>query len=383
MVKLSDAFDLQMGKTPARANDAYWNDGSNQWVSIADLSRFGKYVDETKETISDLAVSESGIKIVPANTVIMSFKLSIGKTAITKDPVYTNEAIMAFIPNGKYEIDTNYLYHMLSSRDWSKGTNRAVMGATLNKATLGEIEIHIPPVAEQLEIAEILDKVDELIANRNGQLDHLDMLVKSRFIELFGDPESNPFNWQRQNLGKLLLIERGGSPRPIDHYITESEDGVNWIKIGDAQPGSIYITATKQRIRTDGCKKSRHVKPGDFILSNSMSFGRPYIMKIDGYIHDGWLLLRDEKNRFNKLFLHSMLSSNYTYNCFKSMAEGGVVNNLNKELVGKLVVYIPPMELQNEFAAFVEHTDKLKLAVTEALAELEILKKSLMQQYFG
>ena len=183
MTKLSDVFVLQMGKTPARAKNAYWNDGSNQWVSISDLSGFDKYVGTTKETITDLAVSESGIKIVPENTVIMSFKLTLGKTAITQKPVYTNEAIMAFIPTGKYEIDTNYFYHLFSGRDWSKGTNRAVMGVTLNKATLGEIEIDIPPLCEQTEIADKLDKVDTLIADRITQLEKLDLLVKSRNVE--------------------------------------------------------------------------------------------------------------------------------------------------------------------------------------------------------
>ena len=127
MAKLGDIFTLQMGKTPARAKEEYWNNGDNNWVSISDLSTYSKYVGETKETISDLAVKESGIKPAPADTVIMSFKLTLGKTAITVQPTYTNEAIMAFIPNGNYPIHPSYFYHFFGGRDWSKGTNRAVM----------------------------------------------------------------------------------------------------------------------------------------------------------------------------------------------------------------------------------------------------------------
>ena len=357
MVKLSDAFDLQMGKTPARANDAYWNDGSNQWVSIADLSRFGKYVDDTKETITDLAVSESGIKVVPADTVIMSFKLSIGKTAIAKNPVYTNEAIMAFIPNGKYEIDTNYLYHMLSSRDWSKGTNRAVMGATLNKATLGEIEIHIPPIAEQLEIAEILDKVDELIANRNGQLDHLDMLVKSRFIELFHDKNFPVFKWNdvfNTTTGKLdanAMVADGAYP---------------------------FFTCAKEVYRIDKYAFDQEA----LLLAGNNAAGKYdvkyYKGKFNAYQRTYVLSL---KQAWSYQLFRYQLEDKLTY--LQEQSKGSNTRYITLKILSDLEFVVPPMDLQNEFAAFVEHTDKLKLAVTEALAELETLKKSLMQQYFG
>lgn len=182
MAKLGDIFTLQMGKTPARANEDYWNNGNNPWVSISDLSTYDKYVSGTKELITDDAVFDSGIKIVPENTVIMSFKLSIGKVAITKSPIYTNEAIMAFIPNGKIEILPDYLYYLFLAKDWNKGTNRAVMGATLNKATLEELEICVPTLSEQKCVAHKLDKLTTLISLRKKQLEKLDELVKSRKV---------------------------------------------------------------------------------------------------------------------------------------------------------------------------------------------------------
>ena len=211
MARLGDVFTLQMGKTPARARSEYWNNGDNAWVSISDLSSYGKYVGETKETISDLAVNESGIKPTPADTVIMSFKLTLGKTAITVKPTYTNEAIMAFIPNGNYPVHPSYFYHFFGGRDWSKGTNRAVMGTTLNKATLSEIDVCIPPLSEQIRIAELLDRGDDLISKRKQQLSRLDDLVKSRFIELFGDPISNPHGFDKVALSELAEIRIGQS----------------------------------------------------------------------------------------------------------------------------------------------------------------------------
>lgn len=179
-IKLKQAFDLQMGKTPARNRPDYWN-GENKWISIADIGNTGKFLVKTKESITEAGIEGSGIKVVPQGTVIMSFKLSIGKTAITSEDMYTNEAIMAFIDNGKFAVDTDYLYHLCCGTNWTAGTNKAVMGLTLNKATLLEKEIPLPDINEQHEIATKLDKIDAIIAERQQQLELIDQLVKSKY----------------------------------------------------------------------------------------------------------------------------------------------------------------------------------------------------------
>ena len=200
---------------------------------------------------------------------------------------------------------------------------------------------------------------------------------------MFGDLSKNNKGWQLQPLSEILLIERGGSPRPIEKYITDADDGVNWIKIGDADEGSIYITHTKEKITREGSSKSRYVQPGDFLLSNSMSFGRPYILMIDGYIHDGWLVLRDRLQRYEKLFLYALLSSDYADMSFRTMAAGSVVKNLNKDLVGKLLVPVPPMELQRQYAAFIEQSDRSKLELEQALTELNATYRSIIAKNLG
>ena len=159
-------------------------------------------------------------------------------------------------------------------------------------------------------------------------------------------------NFPLVKLGSVIEISRGGSPRPIKDYITTNDNGINWIKIGDAEKGSKYITKTKQKIKPEGASKSRHVLPGDFILSNSMSFGRPYILNIDGCIHDGWLHLKYDKDLLNEDYLYYILSSENLSKQFKNLATGGVVNNLNKELVSSAVIPLPPLDIQDQVKDF-------------------------------
>lgn len=148
-------------------------------------------------------------------------------------------------------------------------------------------------------------------------------------------------------------------PRPIEEFFTEEKDGINWIKIGDAAEGAKYITSTKQKIKPEGLKSSRLVEPGDFILSNSMSFGRPYIVNITGAIHDGWLLFKQLKNNLNKNYIFNILSSQFVKDQFLQSATGGVVKNLNIELVKKVKIPLPPLSIQEEIVAEIEGYQKI------------------------
>ena len=189
--------------------------------------------------------------------------------------------------------------------------------------------------------------------------------------------------WEIKKLGEVCIIERGGSPRPINVFLTDMEDGINWIKIGDATPGSRYITSTKEKIKPEGIKKSRMVYKGDFILSNSMSFGKPYILGIDGCIHDGWLLLRDNNNTFDKNFLYYYLTSPNIYLEFKRLAVGGVVNNLNSELVRSVNIAIPPREVQEQIVSELDLLSGIIEKKREQLKELDALAQSIFYDMFG
>lgn len=188
--------------------------------------------------------------------------------------------------------------------------------------------------------------------------------------------------WEYRKIGDICIVERGGSPRPIDQYITNDANGINWIKIGDTSE-SMYITETAQKIKPEGMKKSRYVQPGDFLLSNSMSFGRPYILKTDGCIHDGWLVLRDKNSFFDKRFLYYYLSAKPTYEKFKMIAVGGVVNNLNSEMVRKIFVPIPCKAEQIEIANLLDIVNRIILKRKQTLQKLDELVKARFVELFG
>ena len=163
-----------------------------------------------------------------------------------------------------------------------------------------------------------------------------------------------PDSWVWTTLNELFLIERGGSPRPIQQFLTDEADGINWIKIGDTELGQKYIETTKEKIKPEGLKKSRLVVDGDFILSNSMSFGRPYIVKTTGAIHDGWLVFRDVDNNLDKDFFYYLLSSSYVYQQFSRNASGSTVRNLNIDIVKQTNISLPPLNEQKRIVTKIE-----------------------------
>ena len=182
-----------------------------------------------------------------------------------------------------------------------------------------------------------------------------------------------PNGVEYRTFGESATIVRGASPRPIKNFITTEPTGVNWIKIGDVKPGDKYITASAEKITPEGAKKSRTVKKGDFILSNSMSFGRPYILQIDGCIHDGWLAISDFSDSYLSDFLYHLLNSNGCQREMRKKASfGGAVQNLNADIVRSLVLPVPPLEVQREI---VHILDSFTLLTAELTAELTARKK--------
>ena len=189
-----------------------------------------------------------------------------------------------------------------------------------------------------------------------------------------------PEDWTVANFGSKVKIFRGGSPRPIQDYLTQADNGVNWIKIGDVSEGDKYITSTEEKIIPEGVSRSRTVYAGDFILSNSMSFGRPYILNIDGCIHDGWLTIQEYEQTFSKDFLYYLLSSDSVYQQYISMAAGSSVKNLNKEKVSALVVTYPEIGEQEKIAEVLSCIDTLIAYSEKELAKKKAIKQGAMQE---
>lgn len=158
---VKDEFKLSMGKTPARNNPECWDNGTHKWVSISDMSSYTRYTGDTSEYITDYAIADSGIKAVPKGTIIMSFKLSIGRTAITSEDLYTNEAIMAFAGFDEKKFNIDFLHFLIANKNWLLGAKQAVKGQTLNKESIGNAKIIIPPIEAQEEFASIYNQADK------------------------------------------------------------------------------------------------------------------------------------------------------------------------------------------------------------------------------
>ena len=375
-IKLKDAFDLQMGKTPARNTPSYW-DGDHKWISIADIGNAGKYIATTKERITDKAITESGIRAVPANTVIMSFKLSIGKTAITSEEMYTNEAIMAFVSKGTYDIDTDYLYHLCCGTEWTEGTNKAVMGLTLNKATLSEKRISLPKITEQRNIAAKFDALDNVIEKTQSELSSLDQLVHSRFVEMFIGK-----NYSRKTVDEVSLGkgEYGAQSASVEY----TSDRPRYVRITDINDdGTLNNDMVSSINHSDDDQYL--LRYGDFLFARmGATVGKTYAFREGNQIYAGYLI-RYKLNlaQIHPLYLFWYTRLNEYWDWVKLNQSGAAQPGINAKKFGSLSIPVPPIDIQNRFAAFVAEVDKSKLAVKQSLEKLETLKKSLMQQYFG
>jgi len=240
-------------------------------------------------------------------------------------------------------IEKKYIYYLIQKElDIIQGTTYAVTVKHLSSSQIEKIKIPLPPLEIQQEIIEELSEYQKII-------DGARQVVENYKPRIVIDPE-----WKKVKIGEICKIERGASPRPIDKFITNDPNGLNWVKIGDTKNSYKYITQTSEKITKEGSEKSRKVFIGDFILSNSMSFGHPYIMKIEGYIHDGWLRLSEDDSKIGKDYLYYILESDIVFEQFEKAATGGVVRNLNSELVRNVEIPLPPLNIQKQIVEKIE-----------------------------
>ena len=275
---------------------------------------------------------------------------------------------------------SEYLFEVLKQDDFFDFAMATAKGMKMprgDKDKIKSYKIPLPPIEIQKKIVAEFDSIAAQTAQAEENIQNLDAAIKNKFAELFVGK-----NFPVKRLGEICKVARGGSPRPINDYITDAENGINWIKIGDATENSRYITKTAQRIKSEGKSKSRYVKAGDFLLSNSMTFGKPYILKIDGCIHDGWLVLDYNKDILEENYFHAYLSSSSAYKIMSGMASGSVVSNLNSEIIKKLPVPLPPLEMQKEFAEYVENCESMKKSARKQLEELKLEREELVRKYF-
>ncbi len=327
--------------------------------------------------------------------ILLSVRAPVGPANFATGRICIGRGLVA-IRAGE-QVNREFIFYLLlSMQDRIKGNEGAVF-ASISKGQVESIRFSKPPLPEQKRIVAILDEAFAAIAiataNTEKNLTNARELFETELARIFDNPGTDGLSedvttagWAVKTLGDLCEIARGGSPRPIGEFITVDVDGVNWIRIGDATASTKYIYETKQKIKPEGIHRSRMVYEGDLLLSNSMSFGKPYIMKTSGCIHDGWLVLRDKSGLFTSDYLYYFLGSPVAYRQFDSRAAGSTVRNLNIDLVRTVEVPLPSILEQNRIAALLDKLSAARLLLTNTyetkLSTLANLKQSLLHMAF-
>ena len=394
-VRLGDIGKWQSGATPSRTNKAYYN-GNILWLKTGDLT--DDYIYKIPETITQKALQETSVKLNPIGSILIAmYGATIGKVGILTEPATTNQACCAC---SEFKgIHNLYLFYVLIAyREYFIHIGEGGAQPNISKEKIVATTVPLPPLAEQRRIVSAIESafalIDEIensklslsqfIKQTKGKV--LDLAIRGKLVpqnpndepasvllekmkneqktkKIVTDNLDYPFevpeNWAWCRLGDVNNIARGGSPRPIQNYLTDSKDGINWIKIGDTEKGGKYIFSTQEKIIKEGIKKSRFVNADDFLLTNSMSFGRPYILKTNGCIHDGWLVISIEKRLLNVDFMYYLLSSDFMYEQFSNTAVGSTVKNLKTETVQKTPFPIPPLGEQKRIVQKIETIFKI------------------------
>ena len=424
VIKFGDKVDIFRGGSP-RPIERYITTNANgiNWIKIGDVRPNDKYIRQTEEKI--ILEGKSRSREVKKGDFILSNSMSFGRPYILNIDGCIHDGWLT-IQNYTECFDKEFLYYLLGSDEVFTQYVQMAAGSSvqnLNKEKVADLQLKVPPLPEQQRIAKALSDVDALISTtekliqkkkniKQGAMQNL--LTGKKRLPGFGNKQTDlfvpngthtkevkdvspeqirlsakmkqtelgeiPEDWEVKTFGDYVYIVRGGSPRPIQNYLTTNSDGINWIKIGDVKPEDKYIVSTEEKIIPEGKSRSREVHKGDFILSNSMSFGRPYILQIDGCIHDGWLAIQNYQDTFDTDFLYYLLGSDEIFQQYIEMAAGSSVQNLNKEKVAKLLVPIFDKKEQTAIANVLSSMDKEIETLNTKLEKYRNLKTAMMQQ---
>ncbi len=380
VVRLGDVCTVVSGSTPKTNISEYW-DGDVKWITPAELNEDSFYIFDTQRRITQLGKEKTGLSLMPIGTVILSSRAPIGKTAIAGCELCCNQGFKNLICSDK--IFNEYLYYYLSAKtDYLNSLGRGATFKEISKAIVENILIPLPNIEEQHKRATLFASLNALVNKRKQQLSKLDELVKSRFIEMFGDTVINPYNWNKEPLGKVCDVRDGTHDSPLYYDV-----GFPLITSKNLSSGDIDFTDCSLICQKDYDKINERSKVdyGDILMPMIGTVGNPVIVKIkrEFTIKNVALIKFYTDTRVSNVYIQTLLKSDYFYNEVISKVRGGTQKFISLGDIRKLEVLVPPIDLQNQFATFVEQTDKLKFEVKESLEKLETLKKSLMQKYFG
>ena len=374
MARLGDICTVVSGSTPKSNIPEYW-DGDIKWITPAELTEQCYIITDSARHITELGVQKTGLKPFPAGTVILSSRAPIGKTAIAGCEMFCNQGFKNLICSD--QINNRYLYWFLAcNTDYLNSLGRGATFKEISKGIVEDIEIPLPSISKQVEIAEKFEKVSDLIALRKEQLAKLDQVVKSRFVELFGHkgyPEDSLLNLCN------VIDYRGKTPEKVENglpFITAKNVRMHQMNL---EPREYISKETYDKVMVRGFPKE-----GDVVFTTEAPLGNVCrIPHFDTEFYIGQRIVTLQTEKLEPVYLEYALSSDDFKTKYMGKSSGSTVTGIRVRLLEQLTIPVPPMELQEQFATFVEQTQKSKLAIQQSLDKLELLKKSLMQEYFG
>lgn len=381
--KLGDICEIVSGSTPKTTIEEYW-DGDVKWITPAELNENVYIINDSVRKITKLAVEKTGLSSFPEGTVILSTRAPIGKVAIAGCEMYCNQGFKNLICSEK--IFNKYLYWFLKGN--TMFLNSLGRGATfkeISKAIVSEIEINVPEIEEQHEIVKILEKVNTIIRVRKQELLVLDTLVKARFVEMFGDPVVNEKGWMTKP-----LLDMGQCKNGMNFHYDDKGIEINCLGVGDFKNLSVIDnTEELPTVSLNEIPSEEYLLKDDDIVfvssnGNKALVGRSlavYPGDVPTTFSGFCIRYRKYDNEIIVPYLLRVLKTDSMR--VKMAGRGANIQNLNQQILGTLVIPVPPIELQEQFANFVKQVDKSKFKVQKALDETQKLFDSLMQQYFG
>ena len=380
MAKLGEVCTIVSGSTPKTSVTSYW-DGNIKWITPAELNEDTFYIMDSVRHITEEGKEKTGLSYLPTGTVILSSRAPIGKTAIAGCEMCCNQGFKNLICSDA--IYNEYLYFFLKSKtDYLNSLGRGATFKEISKSIVESIEIPLPEVNQQKEIAEKFKKLEQLISLRKQQLAKLDELVKARFVEMFGDPVNNPMNYPKSQLGKVCDVRDGTHDSP-EYY----DVGYPLVTSKNVTGGKIDLSECNLISEDDYkkiCKRSK-VDRGDIIMPMIGTVGKPVIVNAEPMfaIKNVALIKFTPDSLVTNIYIKTLLESDYFDRAALDKIRGGTQKFIALGDIRKLEIILPDLKHQQCFSTFVECVDRQKQTVQQSLEKLELMKKALMQEYFG
>ncbi|RHR09227.1 restriction endonuclease subunit S [Clostridium sp. AF20-17LB] len=387
--KLGDICEITSGSTPKTGVSEYW-DGNIKWITPAELNDDTYIITDSVRKITELAVKQTGLSPIPKGTVILSSRAPIGKVAIAGCEMYCNQGFKNLICSEK--IDNRYLYWFLKGNtEFLNSLGRGATFKEISKSIVASIEINVPDLKEQLVVVENLEKINRIITLRKKELNELDNLIRARFVEMFGEPQINPFHWDVVNISEVIggKVSNGFFAKRDDY----SDDG-NVSVLGVANIVNRMYSKVDELPKTNANNKDIEkfeVKYGDMLFCRSSlvaeGIGKASIVPED--VQDNVLFechvirLPLNLNKCVPEFIQTLSTMDFFRNQVVAQSKTATMTTIGQDGILKTDIILPPIEKQKEFYDFVKQIDKSKDSVQKALDEAQLLFDSLMQQYFG